>query len=107
MIIFFERVAPISLNILCTLFGINLYLLSMLDNEYIKIFSGTFIIVQLLKDRLENVGINAIVKDESESARMAGFGSSFQGFQELLVSSTELDAAIPVLDAVKLELKLK
>lgn len=78
----------------------------MLDNDYVKFFSGTFIIVQLVLDRLESVGINAIVKDESESARMAGFGSSFQGFQELYVSKEELDHAIPIIEAVKAELEV-
>ncbi|WP_323027053.1 putative signal transducing protein [Gelidibacter japonicus] len=78
----------------------------MIDNEYVRIFSGTFIIVQLVMDRLDSVGINAIVKDESESARMAGFGSSFQGFQELYVSKEELDHAIPIVEAVKAELEI-
>lgn len=78
----------------------------MSENNYVKIFSGTFIIVQLVMDRLESVGINAIIKDESESARMAGFGSSFQGFQELYVSKEELDHALPILNAVKSELDI-
>ena len=77
----------------------------MSENDYVKIFSGSFIIVQLVLDRLESVGINAIVKDESESARMAGFGSSFQGFQELYVSKDELDHAIPIVEAVNAELE--
>lgn len=77
----------------------------MLDNDFVKIFSGTFIIVQLIVDRLDSVGITAIVKDESESARMAGFGSSFQGFQELYVSKEELDHAIPIIEAVTAELE--
>ncbi len=78
----------------------------MLENDYVKIFSGTFIIVQLVVDRLESVGINAIVKDESESARMAGFGSSFQGYQELYVAKDELDYGIKIVEAVKGELEL-
>ena len=77
----------------------------MTDNNYVKIFSGTFIIVQLVVDRLDSVGITAIVKDESESARMAGFGSSFQGFQELYVTKEELEYAIPIVEAVKAELE--
>lgn len=76
------------------------------EHHYVKIFSGTFIIVQLVLDRLDSIGINAIVKDESESARMAGFGSSFQGFQELYVSRDQLDHAIPIVEAVKAELEL-
>lgn len=78
----------------------------MSENNFVKIFSGTFIIVQMVLDRLENVGIKAIVKDESESGRLAGFASSIQDFQDVYVSREELDVAIPVVDAVKSELKI-
>ena len=37
----------------------------MVDDNYVKIFSGTFIIVQLVLDRLESVGIDAIVIEGS------------------------------------------
>ncbi|RKE95127.1 DUF2007 domain-containing protein [Ichthyenterobacterium magnum] len=77
----------------------------MSDTDYIKIFSGSFIVVQLVMDRLISVGINAILKDESESGRLAGFGSSIQGFQELYVSKDELDSAVPIVEAVKAELQ--
>ena len=77
-----------------------------MTDDYVKIFSGTFIIVQLVLDRLESVGINAILKDESESGRLAGFGSSFQGFQELYVAKEELDHAIPIVEGVKAELEV-
>ena len=75
-------------------------------DDYIKIFSGSFIIVQLVFDRLKGAGINAIIKDESESGRLAGFGSAIQGFQELYVSKDEVDFAIPIVEEVNAELKL-
>lgn len=77
----------------------------MIDDNYIKVFSGSFIIVQLVVDRLESAGINGIVKDETESGRLAGFGASIQGFQELYVNKDELDYAIPIIEAVKEELE--
>jgi hypothetical protein len=70
------------------------------------VFSGNFIIVQLVLDRLQSIGINAIIKDESESGRLAGFGSSIQGFQELFVNKDELDNALPIVESVKSELKV-
>ncbi|RYH74754.1 DUF2007 domain-containing protein [Flavobacteriaceae bacterium 144Ye] len=76
------------------------------DVNYIKVFSGNFIIVQLVLDRLKSIGINAIIKDESESGRLAGFGSSIQGFQELFVNKDELDNALPIVESVKSELKV-
>lgn len=75
-------------------------------DDFVKIFSGSFIIVQLIVDRLEGIGIKAIVKDESESGRLAGFASSIPGFQELYVSKDELDYAIPIVEEVNAELKL-
>lgn len=42
----------------------------MLESDYTKVFSGSFIIAQLVLDRLQNEGINAIVKDESESGKI-------------------------------------
>lgn len=70
----------------------------MLDDNYVKFFSGTFIIVQLVLDRLESVGIDAIVKDES--------GASSHGYQELYVAKEELEHAIPIVEAVKAELEI-
>ncbi len=77
----------------------------MLDDDYIKVFSGTFIFAQMVLDRLERVGINAIVKDESESGRLAGFASSIIGFQEIYVSKEELKQAIPIVETIKSELQ--
>jgi hypothetical protein len=74
-------------------------------DDYIKVFSGSFIIAQLVLDRLQSAGINAIIKDESESGRLAGFGSAIQGFQELYVSKDELDFAVPIVAEVNAELK--
>lgn len=76
----------------------------MTDTNYNKIFSGSFIIVQLAKDRLESAGINPIIKDESESGRLAGFGASIQGYQELYVSDEELEQAQSIIASVNEDL---
>lgn len=76
----------------------------MTDTNYNKIFSGSFIIVQLAKDRLESAGINPIIKDESESGRLAGFGASIQGYQELYVSDDELEHAQAIIASVNEDL---
>ena len=73
--------------------------------DYIKIFSGSFIIVQLVMDRLQSAGISAIVKDETESGRLAGFAASIPGFQELYVSKDEVDYAVPIVEEVSAELQ--
>ncbi|MFK7782764.1 putative signal transducing protein [Psychroserpens sp.] len=79
----------------------------MTDTNYNKIFSGNFIIVQMIKDRLESEGISPIIKDESESGRLAGFGASIQGFQELYVSNEELTKANAIVETVNKDLENK
>ncbi|WP_452220979.1 putative signal transducing protein [Lacinutrix salivirga] len=74
-------------------------------SEYIKIFTGNFIVVQLIRDRLEAIGINPIIKDESESARMAGFGTFSQGLQELYVNNDELDRSVAIVESVRSEME--
>ncbi|WMI67565.1 putative signal transducing protein [Mangrovimonas sp. YM274] len=77
----------------------------MSEDNYIKIFSGNFIMVQLMISKLEDVGIEPIIKDESESGRLAGFGSSIQGFQELYVHKDELDKAVHIVESVRSEME--
>ncbi|GGG43269.1 putative signal transducing protein [Bizionia arctica] len=76
-----------------------------MDSNYIKIYTGSFIIAQLIVDKLDAVGVSAIVKDESESGRLAGFGSSIPGLQEIYVNEEELDAAVPIVESVTAELQ--
>ncbi|MEM6516824.1 MAG: DUF2007 domain-containing protein [Bacteroidota bacterium] len=76
----------------------------MLESNYTKLFSGSFIIVKLAMERLEAVGIKPIIKDESKSARLAGFGSSIQNFQELYVHNDELEKALPLIKIIKQEI---
>lgn len=76
-----------------------------MDSSYVKIYTGSFIIAQLIVDKLDAVGISPIVKDETESGRLAGFGSSVPGYQEIFVSEDELDAAVPIVESVTDELQ--
>ncbi|MCK0125583.1 DUF2007 domain-containing protein [Gelidibacter sp. F2691] len=77
----------------------------MRDTNYIKVFSGNFIYAQMIINRLEEVGIRAVVKDESESGRLAGFGSPIQGFQDIYVSADELTKAVPIVELAKSDLE--
>jgi hypothetical protein len=76
-----------------------------MDSNYRKIYTGSFIIAQLMVDKLEAVGITAVVKDETESARLAGFGSSIPGSQDIYVNEDEIDNAIPIIESIKAELE--
>lgn len=74
-------------------------------SNYIKVFSGNFIQVQRVFSALEQENICAIIKDESESGRLAGFGASIQGFQEIHVHKDELNKVNPILDRLISEIE--
>jgi hypothetical protein len=76
----------------------------MKNSNYIKVFTGDFISVQRVFLELESVDVCAIIKDESESGRLAGFGSSIQGFQEIHVHKDELSKALPIVEHISSEL---
>jgi len=42
----------------------------------IKIFSGSEILARALKEKIEAVGVDTVIKDNIQSARLGGFGSS-------------------------------
>ncbi len=77
----------------------------MTDSNYIKIYTGNFITVQRIIAELEAVGIIAIIKDETESGRLAGFGASIQGLQEVHVNKDELDKAVLIVEKISTELQ--
>ncbi|MCF7560000.1 DUF2007 domain-containing protein [Sabulilitoribacter multivorans] len=78
----------------------------MSDSNYIKIFTGDMIIVQRIVSELENADIVPVVKDQTESARLAGFGGgNFPGFQEVFVNKDELDKAVVIVESITSELQ--
>ena len=77
----------------------------MLESNYIKIFTGNFIVVQRIVSALEEIDIVAVIKDESESGRLAGFGAAIQGEQEIYINKQELDKARPIVESVTSELQ--
>ena len=76
-----------------------------MDSNYIKIFTGSFINAQRIVGELREIGIEAVVKDETESARLAGFASAIQGEQELYVNQDEADRAFEIVEKLLAEQK--
>ncbi|MGE5942762.1 MAG: putative signal transducing protein [Flavobacteriales bacterium] len=75
----------------------------MTDSNYIKVFTGSFIVVQRISEMLNASGISPVIKDETESGRLAGFGASIQGLQEIYVHEDELDKAVEIVENVNAE----
>ena len=72
-----------------------------METEYVKIYTGDFLTSQRIQQRLEDIGINAVVKNEDESARLAGFANPVPSLQDIYVHETELEKAKTVVDAIK------
>ncbi len=71
-----------------------------MDSLYKKVYSGSMIIVTNIVAKLEKVGIIPVIKDESESGRLAGFGSAIQYFQEIYVHQDEIEKATFVIESI-------
>jgi hypothetical protein len=63
-----------------------------MTDSFSLLYTGSLIDVQRLKGALEENNIFPIIKDETESARLAGFGAPTM-MQQLWVLATELEKA--------------
>ena len=76
-----------------------------METHYKKIYSGNFIVIQLLTTRLQDIGINPIIKDESQIGLSAVGVSDYQGQIDLYVHEDEKDKAVPVVEAILAEIE--
>jgi hypothetical protein len=77
-----------------------------MKSNYTRIYTGSFVIVQLLISKFEEIGISPLIKDETESARLAGFGPAIYGAQEVFVHESELDKAVPIVEETLAEMEV-
>ena len=68
-----------------------------------KVFSGSEILADALKQKIEAVGVEVVKKDNLQSARMAGFGSSDLAV-ELFVDERYYGKISPVLEGFRMNL---
>ena len=64
---------------------------------YLHLFSGSSIEVLALSNALAEKNITPVVQDESESARLAGFGQTAPMLQRVFVHEDEYDNAKAIL----------
>ncbi|MEZ4796126.1 MAG: DUF2007 domain-containing protein [Flavobacteriaceae bacterium] len=75
-----------------------------METHYTKIYSGSFIITQLLISKLEEAGISPVIKEQNES----GLDPKIYGgdlVKQLYVHNNELDKAIPVVQGAIAEME--
>ncbi|MGB7393099.1 MAG: DUF2007 domain-containing protein [Pricia sp.] len=76
-----------------------------MSSDYTKIYTGNPFIVQQIVTQLQEMRIEPIVKDASESARLAGFAANIDGAREIYVNNDEVDGAKSVVDRIVAEQK--
>ncbi|SIR02782.1 putative signal transducing protein [Maribacter ulvicola] len=68
-----------------------------MDSNFIKVFAGNSFEAQRITLALKESKINPIVKDESESARLAGFGALVPKLVEIYVNKDEEENALAII----------
>lgn len=68
-----------------------------------KIFSGSEILALALREQLEQIHLEVVMKDNIQSARLAGFGTSGQAV-ELFIQETDFAKANPIIEAFRLNI---
>ena len=73
-----------------------------MEHSFVHIYTGSSVVVIALKNALQAENIIPVIKDESESARMAGFGIT-NDQQQVFVHQDELQKAEKVLSTLELQ----
>ncbi|WP_300023431.1 DUF2007 domain-containing protein [uncultured Maribacter sp.] len=68
-----------------------------MDKNYIKIFGGNTIEAKRIELALMENDISPILKDEKESARLAGFGSPLPDLVEIYINKDEEEKALAII----------
>lgn len=76
-----------------------------MSSDYTKIYTGNPFITQLIITELQEKGIEPIVKDESESARLAGFAANINGDREIHVHKGQVDEATAIVKRIMADRK--
>ena len=72
----------------------------MMESNYIKIYSGSFIIAQLIFDKLDEIGINPILKDDNQTGLTAVMVDDYQSLIEVYVHKDEEEKSIPIVEEI-------
>ena len=68
-----------------------------------KVFSGSEILALALQERIEAIGVDTVLKNNIQSARLGGFGELRQAV-ELFIQETEFSKANPVIEEFRMSI---
>ncbi len=74
-----------------------------MESDYIKIYSGNALIGKRIELELLDLRITPVIKDEGESARLAGFASSMLGNIDIYVNQDEKERATEIVAKITSE----
>ena len=66
-------------------------------NDLIRVFTGTEVSVIYLQERLEEIGIGALIKNDFQSGITVGFVSSVPSAVDLYIQESDLEEAEPII----------
>ena len=69
----------------------------------IKIFSGSEILAKNLQSRIEAAGIDTVIKDNIQSARLGGFGNSDLAV-EVFIQEVDFGKAHPIIEEFRMSI---
>lgn len=75
-------------------------------SNFIKIYTGNFVVVQKIIGMMAAQSMSPVIKDEMESARLAGFAASIPFQQEVHVRSDQLDKAVAIVQEALSEIEV-
>ena len=68
-----------------------------------KVFSGSEILAQALKQKIEAVGVSAVLKNNIQSARLAGFGNTDLAV-EVFIQEVDFGKANPIIEEFRMSI---
>ena len=68
-----------------------------------KVFSGSEILALALQEKIEAAGVNTLIKNNIQSARLGGFGDLGQAV-EVFIQETDFNKANPVIEEFRLSI---
>lgn len=66
-------------------------------SDYVRVYTGPFVIVKMLQTYLEEAGINPIIKDKLESGLRGGFGGGLPDLIQVFIHKDEVEKAEPII----------
>lgn len=68
-----------------------------------KVFSGSEILAQALQQKIEEIGVDTVIKNNIQSARLGGFGNSDLAV-EVFIQETDFAKANPVIEEFRMSI---